>query len=172
MHTILRLLMPLLAVLLLTQPANSVKSLNENSTALSTPVVDAAALDREIETINGHIEYHSFRAGVDPLMVYAVIAQESSLNPQAINEADPAYGLGQVMPRYWRHAFVEECGQEATPQTLMEPELNVCYTAHIIGKLKRIYGRDQAALSHYNTGHPTKGASYAEAVQRRIRTGD
>lgn len=115
------------------------------------------------------IIHYSEQAGIPDSMVKAVIEQESGGDPAAINHADPSYGLGQIMPRWWRHAFVEECGDEATPETLMRDDLNICYTAHILGYLNERYkGNPTQIFSYYNTGSPSRGEQYAEAVQRRL----
>lgn len=95
--------------------------------------------------------------------VERVIWHESQWDSAAVNASDPSYGLGQVMPRYWRHAFVTECGEEATSRTLMRAELNICYTAHILAHYMRIHGNERKALNAYNNG-TGRESTYADKV--------
>jgi len=91
-------------------------------------------------------------ARVESRILRAVIAQESGFVTNAYNPDDPSYGLGQVMPKYWRYGFIEQCGSEATPKTLMDAETNVCYAAHILRHFQDKYG-PVAGIDAYNNGH-------------------
>ena len=111
------------------------------------------------------------RAGIDPRLLAAVVQHESGGDSLAINHADPAYGLGQVMPLWWRSVFVQECGEEATSVSLMRARLNLCYTAHILALASDRFDGDQASiLSYYNTGTPHRGITngYVDAVVSRL----
>ena len=97
------------------------------------------------------ITKHAGRLGLDRQVLRAVIAHESGFITDAYNPDDPSYGLGQVMPKYWRYAFIAQCGAEATPETLMDPEVNVCYSAHILRHFMDEYG-PVAGVDAYNNG--------------------
>ena len=102
------------------------------------------------------------RAGVDSQILRAVIQHESGFITDAYNPDDPSYGLGQVMPKYWRYTFIDQCGSEATAETLMDAEINICYAAHILAHFQHKYGY-VAGIDAYNNGH---GASrgYSDTV--------
>lgn len=96
------------------------------------------------------------RTGVDPLLLYAIASHESEFNRQAHNPYDPSWGLMQVMPLYWGTAFARQCGTVATPESLMEPEVAICYGAHIVAFYQSRFPTDsRAALAAYNNGHGT-----------------
>ena len=118
------------------------------------------------------ISEEAARAGIDPRLLAAVIEHESGGDSLAVNLRDPAYGLGQVMPRWWGMVFVSECGGEATPDSLLTTRLNVCYTAHILALAQDTYGSRDMVLSYYNTGTPHRGIEngYVAAVTARIDT--
>ena len=101
--------------------------------------------------------------GLRPEVLGALIYQESRWDSTAINHADPAYGLGQVMPKYWRDTFVNQCGVQATPTTLMRVSTNICYTAHILAHFVSVHGNIHDALNAYNNG-TGRDSSYAERV--------
>lgn len=115
------------------------------------------------------------RAGVDSQILWAVVQHESGGDPHAVNPDDPSYGLGQVMPRWWRYVFVRQCGNKATPETLMDPRLNLCYTAHILAYAQRRYSGDRSSMiSYYNTGDPHRGRynGYNRAVESHLPAAD
>jgi hypothetical protein len=81
--------------------------------ALVGPV--AAAVERESE-----------RAGVDPLLVVAVIAYENpGLDPDAVSPAG-AMGIMQVMP-HWKASFRTDCGDN-----LHSVSTNICFGVRIL----------------------------------------
>ena len=97
------------------------------------------------------ITKYAARLGLDRRVLRAVIAHESGFDTLAYNPDDPSYGLGQVMPKYWQYAFITQCGAEATPETLMDPEINVCYSAYILRHFMDVYG-PVAGVDAYNNG--------------------
>lgn len=108
------------------------------------------------------IGIHARRVGLDPRLLRAVIAVESAFDSLAFNPNDPSYGLGQVMPYHWRHAYTKACGSEATPETLMDPEINLCYSAHILRYFIDVYG-PVAGIDAYNNGTGSS-RGYSDAV--------
>ena len=114
---------------------------------------------RDVKLLNSNellIVKHASLLGIDSNILTAVIEHESGFITDAYNPYDPSYGLGQVMPKYWRYTFIEQCGAEATPETLMDPEINICYAAHILAHFQQKYG-PIAGIDAYNNGH---GASH------------
>jgi soluble lytic murein transglycosylase-like protein len=116
------------------------------------------------------IRINASRAGIDPELLAAVIQHESGGDSLAINHDDPSYGLGQVMPLWWQYTFVEQCGAEATPETLLRADINVCYTAQILALAQARFGNQSSTLSYYNTGTPHRGIEngYVASVQQHI----
>ena len=53
--------------------------------------------DREIEWIYNKVDYYSLKYGIDPILVIAVMDQESSYNYKTVSRAG-AVGLMQLMP--------------------------------------------------------------------------
>ncbi len=103
----------------------------------------AAAVVREAEA-----------AGLDPLLVAAVIEVESTFRNYAVSPVG-AVGLMQVMPATgaW---FGEKIGVPATGRKeLFDPERNIRLGAHYLADLQRKFGRTDLALLAYNAG-PTR----------------
>lgn len=97
------------------------------------------------------ITKHAASLGLDRRVLRSLINYESGFIVDAYNPDDPSYGLGQVMPKYWRYVYIEQCGSEATPETLMDPEINICYSAHILRYFIDRYG-PVAGVDAYNNG--------------------
>jgi soluble lytic murein transglycosylase-like protein len=102
-------------------------------------------------------------AGADPTIIAlakAIVARESEWNPNAINPADPSYGLMQILygpggpfPSY-------------TKQQLLDPitniELGILFLRQ---QLARYAGDLPSAISAYNAGHATSAnQSYVDDV--------
>lgn len=93
-------------------------------------------------------------AGLDPLLVAAVIEVESTWRNFAVSSAG-AVGLMQVMPATgsW---FGEKLGVPSTGrEELFDPERNIHIGVHYLAELHRRFGRMDWALIAYNAG-PTK----------------
>ncbi len=119
-----------------------------------------------VTSINLLIAKYSAMLRLDSRVLRAVIAHESAFVVTAYNPSDPSYGLGQVMPKFWRYAFVAQCGAEATPETLMDAELNICYSAHILRHFIDRYGR-VAGVDAYNNG-TGESRGYSDTVLRYL----
>jgi len=108
--------------------------------------------------------HESRRAGVDPLMVAAIVAHESSFANRAVSRAG-AVGLMQLRPFVARDVARRRGIEWAGHQALREPELNVrlgiLYYQEL---LDRFDGDAELALAAYNAG-PTR-------VRRMVRNGD
>jgi Soluble lytic murein transglycosylase and related regulatory proteins (some contain LysM/invasin domains) len=98
------------------------------------------------------ISTHSDRAGVDRLLVKAVMKRESNMNPGAVSSKG-AVGLMQIMPK----TAQEIAGQIGMPdykeEMLKEPELNIMFGVFYLGKLLSYYNSNLLlALAAYNAG--------------------
>jgi soluble lytic murein transglycosylase len=91
-------------------------------------------------------------AGLDPLLVVAVIEVESAFRPGAVSPAG-AIGLMQVMPATgaWLAARAGRPERGEGPH-LLEPEWNVALGVRYLSLLIRQFGRVDEALVAYNAG--------------------
>lgn len=104
------------------------------------------------------------RYNVDPLLVAAVIRQESSYRNYAVSPAG-AVGLTQVIPRYW---------QKTCPGDLFEENNNIHCGTYILYNYNQKAESWPKALAYYNVG-PTgyhsswkmkrQGKKYAKQVK-------
>lgn len=95
------------------------------------------------------IAYASATYAVPVSLIKAIIAQESAWDPNAVNAADPSYGLMQINTR---------AHPEISPARALVPEFSITYgTAYLAQQLAR-YGIPQG-ISAYNAGHPIAGNS-------------
>ena len=99
------------------------------------------------------------RFGVDPMLLVAMIAVESSFNPFAESQFG-AQGLMQVIPRY----HMDKIGAQAGKDALFDPELNVRVGAQVLHEGLRRYGSLQTALQYYGGALGDPDAAYAGRV--------
>lgn len=97
--------------------------------------------------------------GIDPLLIVAVMAVESSFNPYA-ESASGAQGLMQVIPRF----HMDKIGKGGGHDALFDPELNVRVGTLVLHEGLRRYGSLQAALQYYGGALSDPDASYANKV--------
>jgi soluble lytic murein transglycosylase-like protein len=107
------------------------------------------------------------QVGVDPLLILAVMAVESRLNPIA-ESVMGAKGLMQIIPRH--HADrLEPHGGETS---LLNPAVNVLVGANILGEYIRRAGSIEGGLQWYNGSPFDETSQYSEKViaeQARLR---
>jgi soluble lytic murein transglycosylase-like protein len=97
---------------------------------------------------------------VDPTLLVAVIAVESSFNPIAESVAG-AKGLMQIIPKFHQEKFVEFGGEHA----VFDPHANIAVGAKIIREyLQASSGNLAAALQTYAGALPDRDASYTHKV--------
>lgn len=100
------------------------------------------------ERFAGLIEHIALSEGVDPALVHAVIAQESSYNPNALSPAGAA-GLMQLMP-----ATAADYG--LTPEQRFDPALNIRAGVRHLKYLQGLFPGDlDLVLAAYNAGQGT-----------------
>ena len=92
------------------------------------------------------------RSDVDPLVLLAVIRQESRFQADALSSAG-AVGLMQLMPRTAAETARKEKVPKPRKSDLIRPELNVRLGAAYLSRLVRGYGGDYfRAVAAYNAG--------------------
>lgn len=101
----------------------------------------------------------SERIGVDPLLVLAVIAVESSFNPNAQSLAG-AQGLMQIVPRYHEDKLGEHGGSGA----VLDPTINILVGTRILEQYIRRTGSLEAGLQRYNGALSEPSGRYAQKV--------
>lgn len=106
------------------------------------------------------VTYRAAReAGLDPLLVLAVISVESRFNPIA-ESVMGAKGLMQIIPKY-HHAKLELYGGE---HAVLDPESNIRVGTRILKEYVRRTGTLEAGLQFYNGALWDGSAQYAQKV--------
>jgi soluble lytic murein transglycosylase-like protein len=98
-------------------------------------------------------------AGVDPLLVLAVMAVESRFDPDA-KSAYGAKGLMQIVPRFHRDKLDPHGGEIA----ILDPRVNVTVGTQILEQYVREAGSVQAGLQRYAGGEDDPDRRYARKV--------
>jgi hypothetical protein len=92
------------------------------------------------------------RSGIDPLVLHAVIRQESRFQADALSSAG-AVGLMQLMPRTAAETARKEKMPKPGRKDLLRPALNVQLGAAYLSRLVKGYGGDYfRAVAAYNAG--------------------
>ena len=97
--------------------------------------------------------------GVDPLLIVAVMAVESSFNPLAESNAG-AQGLMQVMPRF----HLDKVGPNADELSLFDARTNIRVGSMVLRETIRRTGSIDAGLQSYNGAPNDPLARYAGKV--------
>ena len=97
--------------------------------------------------------------GLDPLLLLAVVAVESSFNPAAQSGVG-AKGLMQIIPKFHRARLDEYGGEEA----VFDPESNILVGARILREYVRRTGTLVAGLQFYNGASWDESAAYSRKV--------
>ncbi|MCG6876866.1 MAG: lytic transglycosylase domain-containing protein [Betaproteobacteria bacterium] len=96
---------------------------------------------------------------LDPLLILAVMAVESGMNPIA-ESSYGAKGLMQVVPRY----HVERLAFHGGAETVLDPQTNIRVGAEILSDYIRSAGSLEAGLQMYNGAAEDSGSQYAQKV--------
>lgn len=97
------------------------------------------------------IRRHSALRGIDPYIVAALIAQESTFDPQAKSVAN-AWGLMQVVPATGRRLARSLGIPRFTTASLTDPEINIRLGTLYFSRLVEQFGGTYYALASYNAG--------------------
>lgn len=108
------------------------------------------------------------RVGVEPMLIVAVMAIESSFNPIAESNMG-AQGLMQVIPRYHQDKLEEEgvglaAGDPNDSHALLDPRVNIHVGARVLKEYIRRAGSLEAGLQMYNGAVSDGEAFYAGKV--------
>lgn len=107
------------------------------------------------------------KVGLDPLLILAVMAVESRLNPIA-ESVMGAKGLMQIIPRHHHDKLRAHGGEQA----ILDPAINVMVGASILKDYTRRAGSLQGGLQWYNGSPFDESSQYSEKVmaeQERLR---
>lgn len=124
--------------------------------------------DRALEPVLMAAERSGRKLGIDPLLIVAVMAIESSFNPFAESSMG-AQGLMQVIPRF----HLDKIGHEADEDALFDPLLNVHVGTLVLREGLQRFGSLQRALQYYGGALSDPNAKYANkvlAMKRRLLT--
>lgn len=100
----------------------------------------------------GLIAIASGQFGIEIPLIKAIISVESAWNPNAVNPADPSYGLMQLNVAFFH-------GSSGEP--ILDPAANIETGTQYLATLMSQYGSQglSAVISAYNAGHPISGNS-------------
>jgi len=99
------------------------------------------------------------KAELDPLLLVAIMAVESSFNPMAKSQAG-AVGLMQVIPRW----HMDKIGEGKDHSVLFDPRLNVQVGTLVLREGLSRYGSLEAALQYYNGSRNDPEKRYTKRV--------
>jgi soluble lytic murein transglycosylase-like protein len=161
----------------------TVTTVSEERTASSPAVSFTSATQRRIDPLSSHIQRRykvseprarrivaeAIRNGqrhqLEPELILAIIAVESTFNERAVSRAG-ARGLMQVMPGYHRDKVREIGGTQA----LFDPAKNIHTGSQILAKYRDNHsGNLRRALLSYNGSLHLRRSSYADKVMRVYR---
>lgn len=139
--------------------------MDKRSVQLATGIQKAYSVETTTaQRIAPMILQHAEQYDVDPLLLAAMIRQESSYRSQVVSSAG-AVGLTQVIPRYW---------QQTCQGDLFDENTNIQCGTLILAKYNKSAGSWKKALAYYNVG-PTgyhsnwrmkrQGKRYADQVE-------
>uniref|UniRef100_A0ABX1N5I5 Transglycosylase SLT domain-containing protein n=1 Tax=Aromatoleum buckelii TaxID=200254 RepID=A0ABX1N5I5_9RHOO len=112
-----------------------------------------------LEPVLAAAEHHGRTSGIDPLLIVAMMAIESSFNPVAVSSMG-AQGLMQVIPRF----HMDKIGDVERKNPLFDPQLNVRVGTQVLAEGLRRFGSLQAALQYYGGARSDPQARYANKV--------
>jgi hypothetical protein len=107
--------------------------------------------------------------GIPAVAIAAIIKAESNFNPNAINRASGAVGLGQVMPSD-APGYGRMFAGRPTTQQLLDPATNIEWTARILASAWRATGSwEGAAARYFGIGRDAQGTTTSMALERYNR---
>lgn len=112
-----------------------------------------------LEPVLAAAEASGRKVGIDPLLIVAVMAVESSFNPFAESQGG-AQGLMQIIPRF----HMDKIGAAAGADALFDPQLNIQVGTAVLREGLKRFGDLEAALQYYGGALDDPAASYARKV--------
>jgi soluble lytic murein transglycosylase len=97
------------------------------------------------------IKRESVARGLDPYVIAALIAQESTFDPKIRSVAN-AWGLMQIVPATGRRLARNLGIRNFTTARLTDPELNIKLGTYYFSRLVQQFGGTYYALASYNAG--------------------
>jgi soluble lytic murein transglycosylase len=97
------------------------------------------------------IERHASTRGLDPYLIAALVAQESSFDPD-VRSAANAYGLMQIVPATGKRLARSLGIRKFSTGRLTDPETNVKLGTYYFKGLVNQFGGEHFALASYNAG--------------------
>jgi soluble lytic murein transglycosylase len=97
------------------------------------------------------IERHANTRGLDPYLIAALVAQESSFDPD-VRSAANAYGLMQIVPATGKRLARSLGIRKFSTGKLTDPETNVKLGTYYFKGLVNQFGGEHFALASYNAG--------------------
>lgn len=118
-------------------------SIEKRAAKLSKGIQTAYAIpSTTAQRVSPLIVQHAQNQDIDPLLVAAVIRQESTYRSQVTSPAG-AVGLMQVIPRYWQQTCTGDLYNESS---------NIQCGTYILSKYNQSAGEWKKALAYYNVG--------------------
>lgn len=98
------------------------------------------------------VEKYSAQNGVDPLLIYSVIKNESGFNPNAVSSIG-AVGLMQLTPDTFEWAkMLSPPAESIDSSRLSDPEINIRYGTVVLSTLMTEFGNLRTAIAAYHAG--------------------
>ncbi len=145
-------------------------SVTQRSAKLATGIQQAYSIEpTKAIRVAPMIVRHADQYDIDPLLLAALIQQESHYRSDVISPAG-AVGLTQVIPRYW---------QQNCPGNLLDESTNIRCGSYILARYNQSAGSWKKALAYYNVGPSGyeksfwtrhKAKKYARSVKRHQKT--
>jgi len=107
------------------------------------------------------IRQHAAKHALDPYLVAALIAQESTFQADIRSSAN-AYGLMQIIPATGRRLARQQGIARFTTSMLIRPEINLRLGTYYFASLLKQFGKPHLALAAYNAGDHRVRAWLAE----------
>jgi soluble lytic murein transglycosylase-like protein len=108
------------------------------------------------------------RYGVNPQVLYAIAAQESSLNPSAVHvnaDGSQDVGLTQINSKWLPH--LSKLG--VTEENLSNPCINMHVGAYLLSLKMIQHGNTWQAIGAYHSNTPWRRDQYAQTISRRVQ---
>ena len=145
-------------------------SIEKRSAKLAVGIQQAYRVDATTaQRVSPMIVQSAEQYAVDPILIAALIRQESSYRNYVVSPAG-AVGLTQIIPRYW---------QQSCPGDLFQENININCGTYVLARYNQRAGSWKKALAYYNVGPSgynnqrkmkKQGKRYAKQVKQHQTT--